>query len=132
MTIDWNNYVGIDFDICGRGNNCDCWGLLCRLYHDEYDIDLPSYDNEYFRAMDPAIPGIVGREAEKWQRVETPGEGDAVVMKIGGWPRHVGIVIKPGWMLHALKGANSCIERYDTPKWNKRIDGFYRHTARCQ
>jgi cell wall-associated NlpC family hydrolase len=76
--------------------------------------------------------------------------GDAIVLRIAGRAWHVGIVIsvpsvaqtlvcdapdhrlKPvpqgeGWFLHTRPGTGSCLERFDSLRWARRIVGFYRY-----
>jgi cell wall-associated NlpC family hydrolase len=130
--IDTQKYCMVPFQDCGRGNpGYDCWGLVKAVYAD-MNIKLPSYDLEYFSATDRIVPALIDRERSKWHRVNDPQEGDVVLLKIKNFPRHVGIITKPGWMLHALKTIGICHERYTGLMWKNRINGFYRyHTDHC-
>lgn len=127
--IDVNRYIGAPFAEKGRGPAYDCWGLVHAIYREQLGIDVPSYDDRYFRTLDKNIPGILTAESKKWTRVRWAQPGDVVLFRIKGRVRHVGIVTAPGRMIHTLAGCETCIERYDTPLWRPRIDGFYRYNT---
>lgn len=126
--MDWvQKYIGVEFEPCGRGPRFDCWGLVWKVLTDEFGYDVPSYDDEYEKILDRAVPRLFAEEAKKWEQVSQPEPGDIVVLRIKGYPWHVGIVIEPGKMLHIPQNINACIEKYNGPLWKKRIEGFYRY-----
>ena len=55
--------------------------------------------------------------------------GDGIMFRMRGEPLHVGMVLALGTMLHVEDGSDTCIEKYDNFRWEKRIVGFYRHEA---
>jgi len=133
-TINANRYIGIPFAERGRSwEGCDCWGLVRLVYAEEYGIDLPSYlDEDYTTTDGPHVSSLIDhRKADGWRPLP-PGEeraGDVVLLRVTGLPCHVGIVLRPGQMLHIMRGTNACVERYWSPLWNRRVMGIYRHAA---
>jgi cell wall-associated NlpC family hydrolase len=126
-----NLAIGVPFLDRGRDfNGWDCWGLVHQGYHKCYGIDLPGY--EHISAMKLEEAGeIIDKQKELWTEVtnkELPG--DVIVLRFGSWPCQVGLVVKPGLMLHVESGIETCTERYTSAVWNKRVIGHYRHADR--
>lgn len=127
-------YVGIKFKDRGRDyDGVDCWGLCRLVWRNQFSLPLPDYLETYRKSMDSKnISGVIndnGVESGCWNRIDKGSEmpGDGVLLRIGGFPTHVGVVISPGWMLHSIKGKDSALERYDTMNWRNKVVGFYRH-----
>lgn len=133
--IDWSRYVGLPFVDKGRDwAGIDCWGLLRLVYAETFGLDLPSFADGYATTADRvAVAALIGRSvgrATPWQTVASGAErpGDGILIREGGEPRHVGIVVRPGRMLHATREAGAAvIENYRGCLWRRRIIGFYRH-----
>lgn len=131
MTLD--QYVGIPYLLHGTDRTgIDCWGLPRLWYREQYGIELPAFGDRYGRELDAAerahIAAVIRGESETWRHVR-PGDeqrGDLVLLRMLGEESHLGVVVEPGRMLHARRGTDSCVERYDTPTWSRRICGFYR------
>lgn len=135
MNIWLKDYIGIPFENKGRGATCDCWGLVRRIYQEQFCISLPSFVDEYSNALDREdIHTVVGYEKEHpfWEKIEKGREefGDMVIFNIGNLPVHVGLVTTHNRMLHVEKGINSCLEHYNKMRWRNRLEGFYRHKER--
>jgi len=129
------DYIGIPFENKGRGKACDCWGLVRRIYEEQFGISLPSFVDEYSNALDRKdIHAVVGYEKEHpfWIKINKGKEefGDMVIFNIGNLPVHVGLVMTNNRMLHVEKGINSCLEHYNKMRWRNRLEGFYRHKER--
>lgn len=127
-----NNYVGLPYLTYGRGRDgVDCWGIVVMIWREIYGYALPEVDGLFWRgwAEVDLLKGRVAEQRSMFAEISAAEarEGDGVLFKIRNAPAHVGLVLRPGVMLHAMRGADSCIERYDSWKWNKRIAGFYRH-----
>lgn len=133
MIPSWvSDYIGIPFEDHGRSmSGADCWGLNRLVWREQFDLDVPSFLNEYTDTTDSDdISSAIEREKSlEWSQVQRDEErlGDGVLIRMRGVPMHVGLVVEPGVMLHIETGVNACIERYDGLKWSKRIVGFYRH-----
>jgi len=127
-----NAYVGAPFKANGRGPAYDCWGLVHVVYRDLLNINVPSYDDQYFGVKDKNLPSLIEFEARKWRWVETEQDGDVVLIKIAGRLFHIGVVVDTvkKEMLHALSGCDACIEPYTNMRWRNRIAGFLRHHSR--
>lgn len=128
-----SGYVGIPYQLHGTTREgLDCWGLLRLWYRDQYGIELPSFGDRYSRELDAVerahIAEVVRGEAVKWQAIRQGQEqrGDLVLFRVLGADAHLGIVVDVGCFLHARPGTDSCVERYDSPAWARRLAGIYR------
>jgi cell wall-associated NlpC family hydrolase len=127
-------YIGLPFRAHGRDRTgLDCYGLLFLVLDEKFGISVPTYAEDYGDPDDRMeISALIRREVfTRWYEV-APGEeraGDAIVLRIAGEPRHVGVVVGRQWMLNVRRGAHTCLERYDSPMWSKRISGFYRYAG---
>lgn len=127
----FDRFVGVPYRDRGRDfDGADCWGLLWLVYRDLRGIELPSYSERYVTASDrKAMAALIAAELDPWQPVAEPDARtfDGVLMKQGGFPRHIGVVTSPGMMLHVEQGRASCIERYRSSPIVHRVVGFYRY-----
>ncbi len=127
------DYVGIPYRLHGTTREgVDCWGLPCLWYREQYGIELPSFGDRYGRELDAAerahIADIIRGESAQWRHVRQGNEerGDLVLFRVLGEESHIGLVVDAGRFLHARQGIDSCVERYDSPVWARRVVGFYR------
>jgi cell wall-associated NlpC family hydrolase len=130
---DWvKKYVGIPFVEYGRdASGCDCWGLLCLVSLNEFDIRVPLFAGETWSSNRDTkkIARLMLANAGDWVEVP-PGEeqcGDGVWLTMCGVPSHVGVVVARGMMLHLERGCDAVVERYDSILWRNKIKGFYRY-----
>lgn len=109
-------YLSIDYE------NLNCWELVRKVYQDEYGIEVGDIGEQRTHM----------REGD-WVDVFGTGiaEGDVLLFKSTAINRHVGIVLDNELMLHTIRGANSCIERWEAAQWRTRLVGIYRHKTRC-
>lgn len=129
MASEFDRYVGIPYADKGRGDAVDCWGLVCRVFRELRGVELPSHSEAYVTAADArAIAALIAGELDPWQPVEAGSEQsfDCVLMKECGFPRHIGVVTRPGMVLHVQRGETSMIERYRSGPLAHRVAGFYR------
>lgn len=127
------DYVGIPYLLHGTTREgLDCWGLPRLWYSEQYGIELPSFGDRYGRELDAVerahIAEVVRGESSKWQTIRQGHEqrGDLVLFRVAGEEAHLGVVVDAGRFLHARLGTDSCVERYDSPVWARRVAGFYR------
>lgn len=127
------DYVGIPYLLHGTTREgIDCWGLPRLWYLEQYGIELPSFGDRYGRELDAVerahIAEVVRGESSKWQTIRQGHEqrGDLVLFRVAGEEAHLGVVVDAGRFLHARLGTDSCVERYDSPVWARRVAGFYR------
>lgn len=135
MIPSWlNDYIGIPYRENGRDRDgCDCWGLLALIYAEQLGTPLPEYTGKRWEHGDKADqvgPGAAAY-ASMFELIPAGSErlGDGVLIRMRGHPLHVGMVVEPGWMIHAHEGADACLEQYRRPEWEKRVLGFYRYLA---
>lgn len=124
----WNNYIGIPYLDKGRDKEgLDCWGLVRLVYSNEFNIDLPSFADQYTHENVPGIAELIAMHQEGWVKVDIPKSGDTVLMKSFGEEAHIGVVTLPGFFLHVRAGNTSIVESLESTQWKKRIIGIYRY-----
>ncbi|NAZ37141.1 C40 family peptidase [Rubellimicrobium sp. CFH 75288] len=124
-------YIGLPFAPGGRTREgLDCWGLCALVWSEQFGRDLPPYDGP---AWVPGLPaGSVEAAATAYARRFSPvplaeaEEGDGLLLRVLGAPIHAGLIVAPGWMLHIERGCDSVVERFDGPRWARRVVGCYR------
>lgn len=131
VLVNWyNKYVGLRFD----DNKLNCWGLVCLIYKQELNIDLPSYsDISACDLINVARNITAGKDGEEWVDVDRTDikEFDIVVMRFGKsrFIGHVGIAIDNRSLLHTEKMIDSCIVPYSHFSVRERIQCIRRHKA---
>lgn len=140
------NYIDLPFKPNGRSREgLDCWGLIWLVYKEHFKIELPSFSEFYNekdvlkRAGMPNIARLIEYNKDNgWTLVSESvderkeQEGDAIWIRIGRYQSHVGVVIKPGWMLHILEFSKVTTESYRDYFWKNRVKAFYRNNALCK
>ena len=130
--MNYNKYIGLPYTSNGRDESgIDCWGLVRLFYKQEYDIDLPSYTEEYAGAYDTRILEMMDQYKNNWSQVQTPEIGSVIVFNILGEPFHVGIYVGEDKFIHARDGMDSVLESVNSPKWTKRIEGYYKYSTQA-
>lgn len=94
----------------------DCVGVFLELQH-RLGRTLPAFESD---------PSIVAAARGDWTRVDTPEPGDAILIYSSDPRWHVATVISPFQMIHGKEAAGVVVERYDSPEYSRRIEGFYR------
>ena len=108
----------------------DCWGLLAWVYKQQFNINLPriSVAEGDLRSQIKAFRAHP--EHRHWQQVDSPKEGDALLLRQSRHPIHVGLWIETegeAGVLHALQGAGVVFQTLNSLKlssWS--IEGVYR------
>lgn len=127
-------YVGLPFRVGGRHRSgVDCWGLLVVVLQERFGLDVPVFDGIDFAGDRDrrSIAQFMAEHMDNWIEVP-PGQeqpGDGILLRMMGHPIHVGVVVAKGWMLHIEEGIDACLERYDGPRWHRRVMGFYRYAG---
>ncbi|MGL4962320.1 MAG: C40 family peptidase [Inquilinus sp.] len=128
----WSDaYVGLPWASGGRDREgLDCWGLCRLVLAEQRGVALPSYAGDYAdaREREQIAALIEGRPADLVRPVPAGQEQecDLILLRRGGLPDHVGVVVRPGLMLHIRAGRDSECEAYGAPLWCSRIVGFFR------
>lgn len=136
---DWvKNYIGIRFKSHGRDadKGVDCWGLIVEIYENEYDVNLPLYNDGYDSADNKNQVGIkmrksVSREVSKgdWERVNIDKIkcGDVLLMDMLGIRCHIGIAVNENEVLHIRRGIHSHIENFRSNSFAGNVREAYRY-----
>ena len=112
--------IRVPFVELGRGwSGWDCWGAVVMFHQKVLGVELPHYTTGHSDAWASHPP--------KWDSVTRPEPGDVVLLSIAGLPIHVGLAIGAGLMLHTEPRIGTLIERLASPKWARRVEGFYRY-----
>lgn len=134
--MSWSNrYIGTPWRDLGRdASGCDCWGLACLVYRQELGIDLPDYLGAYLSADERAeVAALIsaGAQSPLWHPVDDcPAAFDLVVFRRGRLTSHIGIVIRPGLMLHMAGEDAAKVEDYRSGHWAPRLTGIWRYFGR--
>lgn len=128
--MNYNKYIGLPYASNGRDESgIDCWGLVRLFYKQEYNIELPSYTEEYSGAYDSRILDMMDLYKNNWAQVQQPEVGSVIVFNILGEPFHVGVYVGEDKFIHARDGMDSVLESVNSPKWVKRIEGYYKYST---
>ena len=104
--MNWSDrFIGIPFIEFGRSRaGCDCWGLACTIYAEELGISLPQYLGDYTSAEERReISALIDGAAVSPLWLPVTGEAsafDIAVFRRGRLSSHLGIVVRPGLMIH--------------------------------
>lgn len=102
-------FIGIPWERNAQGPEAfDCWGFFRHVQHERFGVDVPDIGEvpNNLRAVMEILGGHP--ERENWARVDTPQEGDAVLMARSQHPAHIGIWIRANGtsgVLHCMQGA---------------------------
>ena len=112
----------------GRGpDTYDCFGLFAELCR-RRGLAIPEHptpSNLYQRQSDIQI-----EVAASWHALDAPEVGCAVVLRIGPWMSHIGMVIEGNKFIHAVRSSGVTVASLDDVQWRQRIAGFYRYRGR--
>jgi hypothetical protein len=127
----WNDYISLKYLKKGRDKDgIDCWGLVKLIYKEQYNIELPSFAEEYEAEQQTKIEQLIALGKEGWEKIETPTIGDVALLRVNGLFMHVGVVVSPNQFIHVSEHTNTTIERFDTGIWKHRVEGFYRYVEK--
>jgi len=109
----------------------DCWGLIRLAYLEIYDIELPSYVDQYDDSCDrETIRKIIELEKDVlWHEVDQPIPGDVALLRILGHALHTGLMVDTRRALHTEINVGPMIEELSSLMWRNRVEGYYRHDA---
>lgn len=134
--MDISRYIGIPFKDGGRDfSGLDCWGLVRLAWKEEEGVLMPDMGDEYSSAFERGdVCGLFGKyTAQDWNEDVTKEPRrplDVLVFSFGMLELHAGLWVAPGEMLHVMQGMETCVERYDTFKWKRRLSRVLRPTGK--
>jgi len=104
----------------------DCYGLVKLLYKQEQGIDIVDFD--YKDPNDPQNEHFYfdNLENPRWRKVE-PQKGCVVALRAMGYISHCGYMVSDTEFLHITEKTGVARVSIFSPKWEKRIVGFYKH-----
>lgn len=126
-----SRFIGIPYAPHGRSRlGADCWGLACVVFAEMHGIILPGYAG--YASVDELseIDALIGGAAcsPLWQPVPAAHVRpfDIAVFRRGRLASHLGIVVRPGLMLHMVGEDRAKIEAYTAGRWCSRLAGHFR------
>ena len=126
----YNKYIGIPYQNKGRDSSgVDCWGLVRLVYSEQYNINLPSFSDNYVSESTEIIQELIAQYKEGWDATTEPQQGDIILFKVLGTLSHVGIYLGNNSFMHAREGVGTVvIESTTSHQWQKRIAGYYKYS----
>jgi len=124
-------YMGLPWVNGAQGpDEFDCGGFFrfIRAKHFNHQMPIIDVDANRLKAVLAALKK--GSDDQEWVKVDTPSEGDAVLMAHAKYPSHIGIWLDAdgGGVLHCVRGAGviySDLNKLRLTGWGK-IE-YYRH-----
>lgn len=130
--LDFNSYINLPYKSNGRTKDgIDCYGLVRLVQKEQFGIDLPSFETEYSTDDNARLEELINQYKEGWVKVDSPEAGDVVLFKVLGYEQHIGIAVSREAFLHVREGMDSVIESFTTPRWNKRIVGYFKYVEKA-
>jgi hypothetical protein len=130
-------YIGLPWQARAKGPDIfDCWSLVVWVQKQHFGRNLPDIPVAEGNLKRLALTFRDHPERKRWQLIETPEQGDAVLMRQSRHPIHVGIwiTISPTeqGVLHCVKGPGKYsggvvfqnLASLKLAGWH--IEGFYR------
>lgn len=131
----WSNkYLDIPYLLNGRTDSgADCWGLVRLIYKNEFNIDLPSFQEQYTNtSSNSELAEVSAVIKEGWQEVDIPHEGTVTLFRVLGEPIHVGVALDSQTFIHTRKKAGVAIEKFSNPKWKSRVLGHFKYVQQAK
>ena len=129
--MSWSNrFIGIPYFEFGRQRSgCDCWGLACIIYREEFGIILPDYlgygSVDEHQEIAALIEGAT--TSPHWEKVAAEVEPfDIAIFRRGVLSTHLGVVIRSGLMIHMDGEDCAKVADYRSGRWKNRFIGHYR------
>lgn len=118
----WGQYIGTPYAAL------HCWGLVRRIYADQLGVDLPEHAH-LAPGQHRAVIEAMQQEAAGWAEADGSRAFDVVLMRRHRLPLHVGLITRPGWVLHTERETDAVHEPLRAPSIAGRIVGFRRLPA---
>ena len=110
----------------------DCWAFFRQVQRDGYGIEVPAFAVDPNSLLACAHALEQNPERMRWLWVESPIDGDAVLMGKGRYPTHIGTWIDADGCgcLHCVEGSGVVFQTLASLQltgWN--LIRFYRHAS---
>lgn len=144
-------YIGIPYKEGGRMliscgphitqvGGLDCWGLVRFVLLREFGVEVKELEDMTWadHSNDRSLAEAVEREAAQWAEVwrmrsgdavpqELTRPGDVLLIRLSGYPVHVGVVAQAPWFIHTEEAHDSALADMGELRHVRRIIGVYRH-----
>lgn len=126
------DYIGIPWEFGGRDpKGLDCYGLFRYVQEKHYGLELIEIEISEYNSHNVIKEFDSSLEFESWVEVDTPKDGDAVLLRMSKYPNHVGIWIEDGettGVLHTVEKTGAMFSnRQNLEKAGWKVARFYRH-----
>lgn len=124
-TPDFFNYIGIPYAEKPGDTGLNCWQLCEKIMVEVFDVVPPKY---HYGGNYADVAPVFCAALDAWDQVpfEHRSVGDVVLLRMAGYPIHLGILVEPNKMIHTLKRVGSMLEDITSIKWNRRVEGVFR------
>ena len=118
--MNWIEYLKIPYKPLGRSKEgADCYGFFLIIQKEIYGKDFDDLFYTNIQSRNDAIE--LQKKKYKFEKIEKPVEGCAVVMYNRGIPSHIGTYIGDGKIIHTKLGTGAIIEEIK----NCDVEGYY-------
>lgn len=117
-----------------RERACDCWGLACVIYREEFGVRLPDYLGYGSPDEHGEIAAMINGATVSplWMPVTGAAQAfDIALFRRGRLSTHIGVVVRHGLMIHMLDEDGAKLCDYRTGPWHYRFSGHWRHRSRA-
>ena len=125
------SYRGIPYRRRGIGPDAfDCYGLVVTVLRDQFGVDVAALRHARGMRLVARLAAAFDDPGARWAEVDgEPEPGDALLFE-GPENVHVGVVVAPGWMLHADERNGVETARFARMPWAAlRLGPAFRHRA---
>ncbi len=126
--LNLGDLIGKPFSYGGRGpGEYDCYGLCMEVYR-RLGRRLP----EFGAAVQPhVIDAMIGEASQFFRKIDAPAPHCLVTFMVRPpYTSHIGVVLDDRIrFIHVSRTIRTCIERMDSPLWQRRVTGYYEWTS---
>jgi cell wall-associated NlpC family hydrolase len=117
--------IGIPFETGGRGpDTFDCYGLCMHVVERDTGVRPPDYGAPEDFAR---IQALMVSSAVFWKRIPYAKPGSVVLLRVGRFIAHCGVVINDSEFIHTWEKSGGVV-RERLQLWTDRIFGFYEYS----
>lgn len=113
-------YIGLPYE------QSDCYELVCRVYRDQFGVELLSPRRGKFAPYTKIPEALEVFPDTMWQAVDSPREFDVIMFHDPAHNAHVGVYINERDFLHTRCETGCILDRLDDPYWRNRERRYYR------
>jgi len=122
-----NQAIAVPFLDHGRDfTGWDCWGLLVEFFKLVHGITIESFE-AFYSSQSQEWARIYDEQIGSWQEIKKGDEKPGDVAVFRGDVVHMGVVVKPGKMLHTEPKMGTYVESYVGEFYKRKFIGIYRH-----